>query len=226
MTARPARASVDAILSAAEIPSSKWGAARTAGLSDVERTLYRWILRRFATHGRPNRAQTREALERLGLEADDVFGTLAREDLVHLDREGEIRVAYPFSGHPTAHRVRLPSGHEAYAMCAIDALGIAPMLGQPIEIVSRDPQTGAEICAQLGPDGEGAWQPESAVVGAGALDSEGDACQGCCPVLNFFASTESAGRWLEEHPAVRGLAVSMPEAIASGRVVFSGVLEQ
>jgi len=42
-------------------------------------------------------------------------------------------------------------------------------------------------------------------------------------VLNFFASSDNGERWLEQHPSVRGQVVSMPEAIAAGRVVFGDV---
>jgi len=85
-----------------------------------ERELYFWILRRFATSGRPSCAETREAAQRLGLDAERALETFAREDLVHFDRSSEIAVAYPFSGRPTAHRVRFQGGHEAYG--AIDAI--------------------------------------------------------------------------------------------------------
>jgi Alkylmercury lyase len=54
-----------------------------------------------------------------------------RRSVVHRGADGEITVAYPFSGRPTAHRVRFPGGHEVDAMCAIDAVGIAPMFGEP-----------------------------------------------------------------------------------------------
>ena len=73
-------------------------------------------------------------------------------------------------------------------MCAIDALGIAPMFGEPIEIASRDPVSGDEIRARVAPDGAADWSPESAVVVAGVLGRQGDSCCGCCPVLNFFVS--------------------------------------
>lgn len=220
------RASTAAALTAAAIPISKLGPARHARLSEPERELYFWILRRFATRGRPTSAETRAAAERLGLEADPAIATLAREDLVHRGRDGEISVAYPFSGRPTAHCVRLPGGNEVDAMCAIDALGIAPMFGQPIEIVSRDPLTGDEIAAQMDPEGRVRWSPESAVVVAGAMAADGDSCQGCCPVLNFFVSHASAKRWLGEHPQMRGTVISMQEAAAAGRAVFGDVLAQ
>ena len=110
-------------------------------------------------------------------------------------------------------------------MCAIDALGMAPMFGAPIEIASRDPLTGDAIRARLAPGGDGAWQPTSAVVVAGALDRHGDACCGCCPVLNFFASPANAERWLQEHPQVRGQVISIPDASAAGRAVFGDVFD-
>ena len=212
-------------LAAAKISPSKLGPARHARLTDGDRELYFWILRRFATDGRPSSADVRAVAERLALDRDDAFATLAREDLVHRGADGEITVAYPFSGRPTAHRVRFTSGHEVDAMCAIDALGIAPMFAEPIEIESRDPLSGDEIRARVAADGTAAWWPSSAVVVAGAIRSEGDdACCGCCPVLNFFASPANAERWLAEHLDVPGKVISVDEAAAAGRAVFGDAL--
>lgn len=215
-----------AALALAEIPPSKLGPSRWARLSDSERKLYFWILRRFAAGGRPSSADMRAKGRRLGVDIEAALETLAREDLVHLGPDGEIAVAYPFSGRPTAHTVRFASGHETWAMCAIDALGIAPMFDEPIEIASRDPITGEEIRARLAPDGNGAWQPESALVVAGAIDRCGESFRGCCPALNLFASTENAERWLAEHSQVRGDVISMRAAIAAGRAVFGSVFDE
>jgi len=217
-------AGVAATLAAAQIPPSKLGPARRVRLAETERELYFWILRRFATAGRPSNVELRTAAEQLGLEAERALATLAREDLVHRGADGEVAVAYPFSGRPTAHRVRFPGGHEVDAMCAIDALGIAPMFGEAIEIESHDPVSGDEIRARVAPDGSVEWSPEPAVVVAGTIRSQGAACCGCCPVLNFFASAANAERWLAEHPEVRGNVISMQEAAAAGRAVFGDVL--
>ena len=59
-----------------------------------------------------------------------------------LDRGGpipadQIDIAYPFSVSPTPFAIRLPNGSDRYACCAMDALGIAPMVGQRVEIRSR-----------------------------------------------------------------------------------------
>jgi len=217
---------VAAALAAAEIPPSKLGAARRRRLSKPELELYFWILRRFRTQGRPSDAEIGEAAKRHGLDAEHALERLAREDLVHRDRDSQIAVAYPFSGRPTAHRVRFPGGHEVFAMCAIDALGIAPMFREPIEVSSQDPLSGDEIRSRVEPDGDADWWPPSAVVVAGVLDRQGDSCACCCPVLNFFASTENAERWLAEHPEVRGDVITMQEAIVAGRAVFGDVLRE
>jgi hypothetical protein len=213
-----------AALRAARISPSKLGPARHAQLVDSERELYFWILRRFATSDGPSSAEKRESAERLGLDVERALETFAREDLVHLDQEGETAVAYPFSGRPTAHIVRFRGGHEAYAMCAIDALGIAPMFDESIEISSRDPLTEEEIQVELEADGMASWQPEGAVVVCGA-SGRGESCCSCCPVLNFFASRENGERWLEARREVDGHVVSMREAISAGRAVFGDVLE-
>jgi hypothetical protein len=110
-------------------------------------------------------------------------------------------------------------------MCAIDALGVAPMLGERILVASRDPLTGEEIRIALAADGKGDWQPQEAAVVC-ATSGRGESSSGCCPVLNFFASAASAERWLGSRPDVQGGVISMPEAIAAGRTVFGDVLKE
>lgn len=220
----PAR--VATALAAAAIPPSKLGAARRTRLSEPERELYFWILRRFAARGRPSSAATLAAAAQLGLVGESALEALAREDLIHLDRHGEIAVAYPFSGRPTAHRVRFPNGPDGYAMCAIDALGIAPMFDQAVAIASRDPISGEEIRVRVAPSEDATWSPESALVVAGATIDHGDSCQSCCPALNFFRSADNAERWLAGHAQVRGHVITIREAILAGRAVFGDVLKE
>jgi ketosteroid isomerase-like protein len=79
--------------------------------------------------------------------------TLDRERIIRMracrnrdeSRTGRITAAYPFSALPTAHRVQIAGGASAYAMCAIDALGIAPMLGGKAVMQSADPSTGQPV---------------------------------------------------------------------------------
>jgi hypothetical protein len=212
-------------LSAAGIASGRRGGERLRALTDAERRFYRWILRSFGAGTPPGPDALADAASEFELEVEPALERLASEDLVHHDPEtGAILVAYPFSGRPTAHRVRL-DGREVYAMCAIDALGIAPMFGEPIEISSRDPLTGEQIRVELEPDGNDSWQPQEAVVVCGTSEA-GESCTSCCPVLNFFASTGSATRWLASHVDVRGAVISMDDAIVAGRTVFGDILKE
>jgi hypothetical protein len=210
---------------AAGIPAERWGEARLARLSAAERDFYRWILRGFADGRIPDAAAAGETASRLGLDPGDAFDKLAREDLVHRDAStGEIAVAYPFSGRQTAHRVRIGRRNEVDAMCAIDALGISFMLGEPTEVVSRDLLTGEEVRIWVDPGGAVRWQPEGAAVFAGSDRCEGPASAVCCAFVNFFASRENAERYVRETPAVGGEVLSIPEAVEAGRIVFGGLL--
>ncbi|MGH3092651.1 MAG: alkylmercury lyase family protein, partial [Gaiellaceae bacterium] len=220
---RPAQDTTAAgVLAAAGIAPERVGAARTARLRDPERVVYHWILRSFAAGRPPGPGALAGECARRGVSLQRLLEVLAREDLVHADESGGIVVAYPFSGRPTPHRVLL-DGREVFAMCAIDALGTAPMLGRPVEVISTDPVDGEEIRVSLSPDGSASWQPEQAVVVTGRA-CDGEAFRGCCQVLNLFASPENAERYLRRRSSVSGFQISIPQAIESGRLIFGRVL--
>lgn len=220
---RPAQDTTPAaVLAAAGIAPERVGAARTARLRDPERAVYHWILRNFAAGRPPEPSALAGECARQGVSLEHVLEVLAREDLVHADESGGIVVAYPFSGRPTPHRVFLDD-REVFAMCAIDALGTAPMLGRPVEVVSTDPVGGEEIRVSLSPNGSASWQPEQAVVVTGRA-CDGEAFRGCCQILNVFASPENADRYLRRRTGVSGFQISIPQAIESGRLIFGRVL--
>jgi len=67
---------------------------------------------------------------------DRELARLDAQDLILL-QDDAVALAYPFSGPATAFVVRLANGQERYACCAVDALGIAAMLRQRIDVRSR-----------------------------------------------------------------------------------------
>ena len=223
MTVEGDAAPLDA-LRAAEIRPKRQGAARTHRLSVGQHQLYRWILRQFAAANPPTGAATHAAAGTLGLDATDAFRVLASEDLVHFDPTGRPIVAYPFSAEPRGHRVLIDGERLVEAMCAIDALGMAPMLNVSIEINSPDPLTKSEIWVRLDP-GDGAWwEPDAAVVLDGCVDTRGPSFRSCCTTLNFFESGESALSYLVANPGVSGQVISVQEAIELGRYTFGDLL--
>jgi Alkylmercury lyase len=198
---------------------------RAERLTSAERNLYRWILRAFAEQGRPPADRLLAVASSLGLDLEQALARLAEEDLVHRGPpDGQIIVAYPFSGVPTAHRVRLDGGSDVYAMCAVDALGIPYMLGLPAEISSRDPLTTEEIAMQVRTGAAFEWQPQTAVVLWGGTSANGPSAATCCQFVHFFASAESAQAYLDDRPQVTGEILPMPAAAEAGRAIFGGLL--
>lgn len=92
-------------------------------------------------------------------------------------------MAYPFSATPTPHLVAIAGAPRVYSMCAIDALGIPPMLGTGAVITSSDPLTGAPVTVTFS-GGQAIWDPPGAVVFAGCADCDGPAEQVSCGYLN------------------------------------------
>jgi hypothetical protein len=213
-------AEVVAALELAAIPPERRGRRRLSGLTQPERELYRCILQQFAAAAPPSGQATRATALELGLEPDEALAALARDDLVHNDGVGRPLVAYPFSARERGHRVLIGGLHEVDAMCAIDALGIAPMLALPIEVRSRDPISGREVHVQLHPGKQAGWQPNQAVVLAGSTRCDGPSFGGCCDVLKFFETAENAEHYLRKHPEINGAPITIPVAAEAGRVVF------
>jgi hypothetical protein len=206
------------------IPPRPSAAMRVQALSDPERTLHRRILRAFVTSAAPSASQLDAWARELALDPDQAAATLARHDLVHRDAHtGAVTAAYPFAAAPTRHRVRLSSGRDVYAMCAIDALGIAFMLGEPTEVSSTDPGTGDPIAISLSLTEPSTWSPPDAVVLAGCQGT-GTSLACTCPHTNFAASPEHARALLEAAPPITGEILPMPAAIERGREIFGGLL--
>ena len=82
----------------------------------------------------------------------DGLARLDEEDLI-LVQDGVVRLAYPLSGDPTAFTVGLLDGRIRFTCCAIDALGMAPMLGQPVTVGSWCHHCAAPIRLRVDPEG-------------------------------------------------------------------------
>jgi hypothetical protein len=211
---------------------------RLAQVSARARALHRAILSGFSGTGR---APDRQALA-AALPAERgvalLLGELHDRDVIRLGDDGSIRAAYPFSGVPTAHTVAIEGGPTVYAMCAIDALGIAEMLDRAVIVSSADPLSGAPVRVSVG-KGQSMWSPDTAVVVVGSETAPAPA--GCCPpahtvgcaapaadrccgVMNFFTSHDNAERWLAARPTVSGIVLTQGQAVRLGVDIFGRLL--
>ncbi|MFG3064637.1 organomercurial lyase [Streptomyces sp. NPDC048231] len=126
--------------------AGRGGRGRLAPVAGGLRAVQQAVLRHFAATGAaPSAGDLHAVAATHGRTVIEALTDLAAEDFLTLDDHGSIRAAYPFSGAPTRHRVRLASGIEAWSMCAVDALGIPDMLGTDAVITSTDPVTGDTI---------------------------------------------------------------------------------
>ena len=204
-------------------------AGRQAVLPNPLRTFHQRLLGAFLTvTGPPDAAVVAGLAAELGLDPPAASAALAAADLVHTDpATGSIVVAYPFSGRPTPYRVDLAGGPAAFAMCAIDALGIPQMLGRDGRISSADPTSGQPITVEVHAR---AWrfQPATTVVLSGRT-AAGDACdttaEWCCPYITFHTDREGADTYLRAHPGMTATLFGQAEAVQAAGQAFGGLLD-
>ena len=132
-----------------------------------QQPLVRLILRTFLQGGAPIPIHD---IVTSAPDGHDALMALDADDLIRV-RAGQVDMAYPFSAAPTPFRVRLSTGGERYACCATDALGIAPMIGEPVEITSACPHCGEVLKVAVTPHGVGR-DPEGVMVWFGRRGDE------------------------------------------------------
>jgi hypothetical protein len=110
-------------------------------------------------------------------------------------------------------------------MCAIDALGIAAMLGTSVLISSADPVTAEPVAVTVdGSDSE--WRPATAVVFVGRTADQRarPSAEICCGYINFFATSSGAAAWARAHPDFEGGILSQARALEVGGQIFGQLL--
>ena len=145
---------------------ARWAERREGPQAEV----LRYILGAFVERGGPIPVRDIEAAlaGRTAAQARQALATLDETDLIFLE-EGVVRLAYPFSATPTPFVVRLEDGQERFACCAIDALGIAPMLGARVVIRSRCHHCGEPL--ELAVDATGLLGADDVMVWVGRREA-------------------------------------------------------
>ena len=155
------------IRTAAELTDPELEARWTTRRAARETAVLQQVLRAFVE--RPGPAGVEQIVAGFAeAPPDGIRADLARlddDDLIQI-RDGLVEVAYPFSAFQTPFVVQLADSQERYACCAIDALGIAPMLGQRVRIRSRCHHCGEPLELSVDQAGSG-LEGEEAMVWVG-----------------------------------------------------------
>jgi Alkylmercury lyase len=195
-------------------------------LSRPGRLVHQAILRAFARTGQaPSRADLDQVADAAGVEPAAALPELETADLIVLDPRGELLAAYPFSAAPTPHRLTLGGGVSVHAMCAIDALGVSAMVGQPVTVTSAEPDTGRQVTVQVDGD-QATWQPPTAVVLAAAATDDccAPSAQRTCGYINSFTTNAAALAWAGDHPELSWALLDQPQALATAIAEFGPLL--
>lgn len=203
------------------------GRLTDARLSQSEDETRKYILKEFAKTGKPPSDKAIVAAMKLpSLEsARQIVEKLHRADV--LTKEGnEIISAYPFSAKATRHKVVFRDGHEVYALCATDALGIHFMLGEDITVRSRCPECESEMRIEVKADKVASSVPEGVVEFVSSRESCGCTAKTFCPFMNFFCSREHLERWREKNPAYgKGEMYLLHQVLEHGKNIFRDFLK-
>ncbi len=134
------------------------------------------------------------------------------------DAAGSLAALYPFSAAPTGVLVRV-GGAERHAMCAIDALGIAPMLGATVAISAACRACDAPLRLTATPGGVESRAP--AGIAVIYRRTPGPAHLARCRATRFVCSPEHGQAWLAARGHPDDVAQPLPVAFARARAIFS-----
>jgi len=193
-------------------------------LEPALRRLHIAILDHFASAGT---ALGREQAAALlgGVDVDAALQRLAQDDLVVLSPDhGSINGAYPFTAEERVHAV-LINGHTVHAMCALDALAIAPLYETATRIDSRCHVTDAPVEIHMQGAELLSAKPGEVRVGIHWQATSGCAAQSLCMEMVFLADADTAQRWQQQDPGNTDL-YELPEAVAFATAYFRPLLEQ
>ena len=193
------------------------GRALTIGADALH--LYRALIDGvLATGAAPDARALRAATGLDGAALAAAYDALVEADWAGRDADGALTALYPFSLIPTPVRVTL-DGVTRDAMCAIDALGVAPLLDRPATIASGCAVCGRALALAVAPDG-----PHDAVppnLGVVLRHAVGPAHLNRCGAIRFVCSPEYGAAWIAASGDPLDSFLALDAAFARARAIFA-----
>jgi len=192
---------------------------RQQALPEKWQSLHRAILDSLANNNRVPEYAEMEKIIGVGY-LDQAIQRLASDDLVVLDAAGkQIVGAYPMTVEDTPHHLRI-NGNPINAMCALDAVSVAPMFGADVEIDSWCHVTHENIhIHQNGAQVVEVHPSRDVHVGVRWQNPGSCAAHSMCLEMVFLKDRETALKWQEQAPDDISI-FSLDEAIEFGTGFF------
>jgi mercuric reductase len=168
---------------------------------------------------------TKEEMSQWVDDVSESLGILRQRDLVARTASGDLIGVYPFTVEERVHSVRV-NGFRVHAMCALDALAIAPMFQETTQISSRCQLTGEAISIQMA--GESILnlvdvRNVTFGIAWGAADPNSCCADSLCMEMVFLRDKGTAQTWLSDDPESREL-FTLLEAVQFSSRFFSPLL--
>lgn len=145
---------------------------------------------------------------------------LAADDLVVLNQDGtEVLGAYPVTMEHTPHAIII-NGHTIHAMCALDAVSVAPMFSTEVKIDSVCHTSNTAINILMRDSEIIQAQPSlDIVIGIRWQTPSSIAAHSLCMEMVFFKDRDTAKPWQKDD--VKNISLfSLQEAVEFGRRFF------
>jgi hypothetical protein len=192
-------------------------------LAEPHRRLHRALIDAVVTAGMVPAMEN--LADRLNVAPEQVqtgLRALAAVDYLSLDSAGNVTCLYPFSSLPTDH-VLVIGERRRYAMCSLDALGVAAMLGEMITVEARCAHCGEPIRLRVCPRTIDASEPATTAVVV-RREADTPASEACCPFTVFACNGDHARRLAARVPTSEVL--PLQEALTLGEAIFGDLLAE
>lgn len=167
-------------------------------------------------------AQFKDEFERLGY-----LDVAKKAGWISFDDRGDLIAAYPVSPKKTSWKVDVENIGTGYAMCAIDALGMAFTFGKKTTIETMDQTTKQPLIIIMNPDSEKEWTEfkdyyVSYKKFANINETTCNAALNQCPFIHIHSSLSS----VPQDPSIEVLTFMDALERAKSRFSPEGMLQQ
>lgn len=149
---------------------------------------------------------------------------LADADLIVQDNStGEVTGAYPMSVAKTPHEV-IFKNHRLYAMCALDAVAIAPVFDTEVLIRSVCHGTGEPVSIHQQPECSTVEPNQQLMIGIRWQQTNDCAAHSLCTEMVFFKDAATAQQWQAGDTASKSV-LTLAQGITVGTAFFKPLLD-